>query len=881
MLAGDWTQSDAYHRPRDSRADGTGRRGSWPGPLASVPLASVPLAPRRRSSGRILSGVLPAWTHRIIIARMARTTWIAGVITLFVSTASAAVGSDVDSAVESFLQAYCLACHDPDTSTRLNLTELERELETSAVSQRWEQIHDRIRRGEMPPPEAQQPTAEHRRRIVARLQQRLTQASRTRQRAIGRVPSRRLTRSEYQNTLHDLLHIGGDLKRYLPPENRASAFDVVASTQEMSRVHVQGLLTAADVALDEAIALGPRPQTAPREINYQNSPYMQMWVDRPVRRGGGTVFRTDKDLITFRGENYVLRSDRNGVRFPLAGQYRITVLAAAWQPRSSVTVSLKRQNDAQGESELFAAWDLVGEQLREVSTVKYLRPDDYIYVSADELEPAPDGKVIYNVQPASTYQGEGVRIRKVTVTGPLEGSWPPQRTTRLFPGITWERVSGRPAPQRAWRPVLTRPPGEHLRDVVQQFAERAWHRRVEEQELQTLVSLAEPSLAAGRDFVDCVRIPLRAILVSPELLFQTGSGGPLTDSQLARRLAAFLWRSAPDDRLMHLARQGRLSERAVLLAEVDRLLADSRRDRFVNDFLDQWLNLAQIDATTPDAYLYPEYDDVLRRAMLAETRQFFAHLLDENLSVACLVDSDFTFLNRRLAEHYGIAGVTGEAMRKVRLPPDSVRGGLLGQASLAKVTANGTVTSPVRRGHFVLSKILGQPASPPPPDVGSIEPDTRGATTIRETLRKHQAVDTCAACHRHIDPPGFALECFDPVGSFRSHYRISRGVRRTAAVGLRFLRPDYDQGPPVDASGVLEDGRTFDGIRQYREQLLTQTDQVARNMVSLLVTYATGAPIQFADRQEIDDILARNKAAGYPLRQLLSDVVTSRIFRNR
>ena len=600
MLAGDWTQSDAYHRPRDSRADGTGRRGSWPVPLASVPLASVPLAsvplaprpesPRRISSGRILSGVLPAWTHRIIIARMARTTWIAGVITLFVSTASAAVGSDDHAAVESFLQAYCLACHDPDTSTRLNLTELERELETSAVS---------------------------------------------------------------------------------------------------------------------------------------------------------------------------------------------------------------------------------------------------------------------------------------------------QRTTRLFPGITWERVSGRPAPQRAWRPVLTRPPGEHLRDVVQQFAERAWHRRVEEQELQTLVSLAEPSLAAGRDFVDCVRIPLRAILVSPELLFQTGSGGPLTDSQLARRLAAFLWRSAPDDRLMHLARQGRLSEQAVLLAEVDRLLADSRRDRFVNDFLDQWLNLAQIDATTPDAYLYPEYDDVLRRAMLAETRQFFAHLLDENLSVACLVDSDFTFLNRRMAEHYGIAGVTGEALRKVRLPPDSVRGGLLGQASLAKVTANGTVTSPVRRGHFVLSKILGQPASPPPPDVGSIEPDTRGATTIRETLRKHQAVDTCAACHRHIDPPGFALECFDPVGSFRSHYRISRGVRRTAAVGLRFLRPDYDQGPPVDASGVLEDGRTFDGIRQYREQLLTQTDQVARNMVSLLVTYATGAPIQFADRQEIDDILARNKAAGYPLRQLLSDVVTSRIFRNR
>jgi hypothetical protein len=208
------------------------------------------------------------------------------------------------------------------------------------------------------------------------------------------------------------------------------------------------LLMAAELALDEAIQLGSRPRMAKREIDYFHSRYIQMWVDRPVRRGGGTIFKTDRDVVTFRGENYVFRSDNNGFRPPVAGRYRITVKAAAHQPRSSITVSLKRQNDRQGESELFAAWDLVGSDYRELSTATYLRPDDYIYVSADELEPARDGRVIYNAKSASTFGGEGVKIRRVTVEGPLETSWPPERTRKLFPGVEWkastDKRRGRP-----------------------------------------------------------------------------------------------------------------------------------------------------------------------------------------------------------------------------------------------------------------------------------------------------------------------------------------------------------------------------------------------------------------------------------------------------
>jgi hypothetical protein len=267
--------------------------------------------------------------------------------------------------------------------------------------------------------------------------------------------------------------------------------------------------------------------------------------------------------------------------------------------------------------------------------------------------------------------------------------------------------------------------------------------------------------------------------------------------------------------------------------------------------------------------------------MLAETREFFGHLIDENLSVANLIDSDFTFLNRKLAEHYGIPNVKGEEMRKVMLPPNSVRGGILTHASIAKVTANGTVTTPVKRGNFVLTNLLGLPPDPPPPGIGAIEPDTRGATTIRETLVKHQEVETCAVCHRRIDPPGFALECFDPIGNFRTRYRNSKDVKRTAQVGLRFLHKDYEFGPRVDTTGVTADGIEFNGIRDYKNHLLTSKEQVARNLVSLLITFATGGEIEFADRDEVERILLAAKDNGYPIRSLIHHVVTSRLFRNR
>ena len=746
---------------------------------------------------------------------------------------------------------------------------------------RWVHVFDRIQRREMPPPTATAISEAARLTAMSMISEGLKRVSRRSQNAVGRVPSRRLSCKEYEYTLRDLLGIGGDIAKHLPPESESGSFDVVAASQEMSSVHIRSLLMAADLALDEAIQLGPEPPMTKRDIDYFRSPYIEMWVDRPVRNGGGTVFKTDQDVVTFRGENYIFRSDANGFRPPVAGRYRINIKAAAHQARSSVTVSLKLQNDPQGESGLLAAWDLDGSDFRDVATTTYLRPDDYIYVSADELEPAPDGRVIYNSQPASEYGGEGVKIRHVTVNGPLESTWPPTRTQQLFPGIGWKSIEGNPSSGRAYEPVLSDSPLEHVRIIVASLAARAFRRPASDEEIDALVALAKPSIDSGRDFVDSVRIPLRSILVSTPLLFQSGESGPLDDMALASRLSYFLWRSLPDDELNQLAVVGRLSDSDTLARQVDRMLDDPKSSRFINDFLDQWLELDHIDATTPDAYLYPEYDDVLRWAMLEETREFFSHLIDENLSIQNLIHSDFTFLNRRLAEHYGIEGINGEVMRRVQLDPTSVRGGILTHASIAKVTANGTVTTPVKRCNFVLTNLLGLPPNPPPPGVGSIEPDTRGASTIRETLEKHQTIKACAVCHRKIDPPGFALESFDPIGTFRRRYRNSKGVKREINAGLRFLHQDYDLGLPVDTSGVTPDGFEFADIRDYKIHLQKSSQQVARNVVSKLIAFSTGGEIEFADREEVERMMRACEADGYPLRSLLHQVVASRVFRNR
>ena len=395
--------------------------------------------------------------------------------------------------------------------------------------------------------------------------------------------------------------------------------------------------------------------------------------------------------------------------------------------------------------------------------------------------------------------------------------------------------------------------------------------------------MTSAALDEGRSFEDSLRLGLKAILCSPHFLFLDEPGHDrISQHALASRLSYFLWSSMPDDALTSLADQGLLENPEVLRDQVERMLDDPKARALTDNFVGQWLNLRDIDFTSPDQQLYPEFDELLRISMVEETHRFFRELMEQDLSIVNFIDSDFTFLNQRLAEHYGIDGIRGQRLRKVILPNDSVRGGVLTQASVLKVTANGTNTSPVVRGVWVLQSFLGQDIPPPPSGVAAVEPDIRGATTLRQQLERHRNDSSCSVCHHRIDPAGFALENFDVIGGWRQRYRT---------LGEKGDRPGFKQDPhtyawiryrlglPVDASGRTAGGETFDDIRQFKRILMEQDEVFARGLTGKLLTYALGRRIGFSDRPEVGRIVKATADRNYGLRTLIHEIVQSDLFR--
>jgi hypothetical protein len=374
-----------------------------------------------------------------------------------------------------------------------------------------------------------------------------------------------------------------------------------------------------------------------------------------------------------------------------------------------------------------------------------------------------------------------------------------------------------------------------------------------------------------------------AVLCSPGFVCVEENPGLLDGHALAARLALFLGNSAPDDALRALAASGHLQTSEDLRAQTERLLDDPKSRRFIDAYLDYWLDLRKMVANAPDGTLYPDYylDDLLTESALEETQLFFAELVRCDLPARNLVAADFAMLNERLAAHYGLPPIEGVTVRRVALPPESPRGGLLTQASILKVTANGTTTSPVVRGAWIMERILGQPPPPPPPSVPAVEPDTRGATTIRAQLDKHRTLQTCAACHAKIDPAGFALENFDVMGGWRDRYRaLTEGPAPEPGIGHNGQKYTFHAGPAIDAAGVLPDGRRFADVRELKALLAADEEQLARNLARQLIVYATGAPVRFSDRAQVEQILERARSRRYGVRTLIHEIVQSDLFRN-
>ena len=500
---------------------------------------------------------------------------------------------------------------------------------------------------------------------------------------------------------------------------------------------------------------------------------------------------------------------------------------------------------------------------------------------------------------------DGTRRRsKNVVRDILAGRHPPAEPlpdyTRpphdLKPGDPLPRFGGEPVYQNVSHPgplvrTLRLAPEDPKADadrLIRRMLPLAFRRPVSDEEADRYVRFVHGWLDEGVDFESAMRTGYKAVFTSPQFLFHQASlpapapasaDRHLDEYALAERLSYFLWNTAPDAELRALAADGTLSRPAVLRDQTGRLLSDDRAGRFVEDFLGQWLDLYEIEATSPDTHLYPEYDAVLHDSMLMESHAFFAHLLKHDLPAKNLIESDFVTVNRRLAQHYRIEGARGMLPVVTRLPGDSVRGGLLTQAAVLKVTANGTNTSPVIRGKWVLERLLGTPPDPPPPGIPAVEPDIRGAVTIRAQLEQHRAIGNCASCHAKIDPPGVALENFDPVGRFRDRYRIldpDKADLKQADASLR-----YNEGLPVDASYETADGRAFRDIRDLKRILSEDERAVARTLADRLLVYATGATTSFSDRAAIETIVDDAGEAGYGVRSIVHAVVQNELFRRR
>ncbi|MFM7078116.1 MAG: DUF1592 domain-containing protein, partial [Planctomycetaceae bacterium] len=520
----------------------------------------------------------------------------------------------------------------------------------------------------------------------------------------------------------------------------------------------------------------------------------------------------------------------------------------------------------------------------------WLEPGERLLFTGASL---PAARVYRMPGRAAEYVGPGVAVDWLEVEGPIEEAWPPESHRRLFgelPLVALPR--GAVAPRRD--AALQRHPGALPRSdgaeepwavvpvdaaadakrLLTSFLRRAYRRPATAAEIAAAVGLVRRRVKEGDPFEEAFRAACAATLVSPEFIFLGGPPGPLDDWRLAARLSYFLWDSMPDDELFTLAARRHLKRPEVLRGQVERMLADPRAARLAEHLADEWLGLRDLGATTPDATLYPDFDPLLLESMRGEARDFVAALVRGDEPVTALVRSDFVILDQRLARHYfppeGIVDgrrLSGSARQRVPLPAGSPRGGLLGLSAVHTLTANGTVTSPVKRGVWLLRTLLDEPPEPPPPGVPAVDPDVRGAVSIRDLLARHTADQACASCHAAIDPPGFALEGFDAVGAWRDRYAViaaDSGAPRA--------------GPEVDTSCTLADGRDCGSFEAFRDALLADPRALSRGLVRQLVLHATGAPVTAAEAGAVDAILGAAEAEGGGVRALLHAVVESPLF---
>ena len=744
-----------------------------------------------------------------------------GALFLFVSTAlSAADTPTFEKTVAPVLTRTCTPCHNDNlASGGLNIAQFTQAASLTKSRDGWEIILRKIRAGEMPPKGIPRPAQMD--AVLQYLQDEFAKADRNLKPDPGRVTARRLNRSEYSNTIRDLLAVDFRAEQSFPTDDLGNGFDNIGEVLTISPTLMDRYLAAAGRIASRAVAADPLPK--PLEAQYANK-------DKKIRR---VDFSTIEALgrIEFDGE-YIVRFGLPGERSADARP----VTLAFWMDGKllhSMPVETK-------PSKLVYFDPYSEEQMR-----LFLPEGDHVFRAAfldDGFAKDLNSKNAYD-------RKKNKYLDSIAFIGPYAPQTPPPSRAKIF---LCDPDSGAACVEK----------------IVSNLAHHAWRRPVTQAETASLLKFVAMARSNGQSTGQGIQLALQAMLVSPHFLFRmehdanpldAAKAHPVTDLELASRLSYFLWSSMPDDELLSLAESGKLHIPATLDAQVKRLLADPRSSALADNFAGQWLELRNLDVVKPDPQKFPDWSPELRDAMKQETRLFFDCMLRENRPLSEFLDAPFTFLNERLARHYGIEGVKGTNFRRVELDTPQ-RGGILGHASVLTVSSYPTRTSVVIRGQYILNNILASPAPPPPPDVPPLDEAAVGATaSLRQQMEKHRADAMCASCHNKMDPLGFGLENYDGIGKWRT----------------------MDGKFPVDSSGVLPNGNTFSTPAEMRTVLKTQLPQFSRCLVEKMLTYSLGRGLGSYDRRTVDEIDRQLAANGYGFQSLIYEIVRSLPFQSR
>ena len=790
-------------------------------------------------------------------------------------------GSNWKEGTTSFLELHCYDCHgDGARKGGLAMDELSDELDDPAVFVKWERIYDRALNGEMPPKKIKdRPQADELKKLSLQLEPTLAA---THAKSKGTV-LRRLNRREYENAMNDLFGTNLKLEAMLPEDGRSHEFDVVGEALGVSMTHLQRYLEVAGMVFDAAVAKTTEVREPELiEATFPESVLKQVVGERWVRAKDGAIVRFSEGGYP----SGLLKEGR--IRKP--GLYRIRVTGYAYQSKDPLPVYLSAFSYAPGsEKPVLGFASFPPGKPTTIEKMGWLEPNQMLVVEpygirdADSYSRKKTGESIHD------YEGPGFAFLSATMEGPIVKEFPSRGHKLIFSGLDRREIEPRNPKdkEKSWyKPkfeIISEDESADAAKAIKRLAAYAFRRTVTDEDLVPYLVLFKKEREKKESFEISLRTVFTALFSSPHFLYLREKPGRLDDLALANRLSLFLNRTLPERELLSLAFQSKLNkDPGALRKETERLLKHERFDRFLTDFTESWLDLRDMDFTEPDKKLFPEFDRGLQRFMVEETVEFLRQLIDSNLPVTNIVKSEFAMLNERLASHYGVPGVKGIGIRKVKLPAGTPRGGFLSQGSVLKVTANGTNTSPVMRGVWVMERILGKTPTPPPPNIPGVEPDVRGAESLRDLLAKHRSMESCQGCHAKFDPLGFALESFNPIGGYREHYRSlgnNEHPKVNRLVGGRGVQ--YRQGPKVDASGNFENGEKFAGFTEFQSHLARQPEDLTRALAKKLLTFATGRELGFSDRAEVERIVKESGRNGYRVRDLIHLVVASKIFQSK